>query len=309
VSQPWALASPRARGLASGSAAYLIWGLFPLYWPLLEPAGAGEILANRILWSLAFMALVCTARREWSWLPALLRDRRRLGLVTLAAVMIAVNWGLFIWGVNHGEVVETSLGYFMNPLVTMAVGVVVLRERLSPAQWTGAGVATAGVVVIGVGYHSAPWLGLGLAGAFATYGWVKKVIGMPAVQSMTAEGLVLAPFALVALAVLEAGGHAQFGHDPSVTALEVGGGVVTAVPLLLFAFAALRLDLSVLGLLQFLTPVVAFLIGVGVDHEVVDATAWVGFGILWVGLVIVTVATRRAVEPAVPPGEPVAQAR
>lgn len=280
--------SSERRGTLLGVAAYLLWGLFPLYWPLLEPGGATEILGHRVVWSLAVVAvLLIIVRGRGAALP---RDRRRLALLTVAAIVIGVNWGLYIWGVNHGHVVETSLGYFVNPLVTVALGVFVLGERLRPVQWGAVAIAAAGVVWLTVAAGRPPWIALVLAFSFATYGLVKKVVGVGAVEGLFVETAILAPFALAYLVAIEVSGDSTFTtHGLDHTALLISAGPVTAVPLLAFAGAASRIPLSRLGLMQYLTPTLQFLIGVVVRHEPFGTARIVGFGLVWIALVAFTV--------------------
>lgn len=279
-------------GLAAGFVAYLIWGLFPLYWPLLEPAGAVEILAHRILWSVVCLALVVVAARRRARLATLVRDRRRLRILAGAAVLISVNWGLYIWAVNHGNVVEASLGYFINPLVSVALGVLVLGERLRPLQWVAVGIAVAAVVVLTLGLGRPPWIALGLAASFGTYGLAKKKANAGALESLTVETAIVAPFALAYVAWLAAGGVSTFGTEGVGHAgLLAFAGLLTAVPLVLFGAAATRMSLVGLGLLQYLTPVLQFAIGVWWFGEEMPTARWAGFALVWVALVVFTVET------------------
>ncbi|MGH2602281.1 MAG: EamA family transporter RarD [Dehalococcoidia bacterium] len=279
------------RGFLYGLGAYLLWGLFPLYWPLLEPAGATEILAHRIVWSLGFVALLLTTRRQSSgWLRHVATQPRTLVTLALAAVIIAVNWLTYIWGVNNGHVVETSLGYFINPLVTVLFGVLIFAERLRRPQWTAVGIAAVAVVILTVDYGRLPWIALTLAISFASYGVLKKTSGVGAVEGLTVETAVLVLPALGFLLVSEAGGSGTFGHAGTLNALLLAGtGVVTAVPLLLFAGAAQRIPLSMIGILQYLAPTLQFLFGVLVFHEPVPPVRLAGFALVWVALVIFTV--------------------
>jgi chloramphenicol-sensitive protein RarD len=281
------------RGTLLGVAAYLAWGLFPLYWPLLEPAGAIEILCNRVVWSLAFVAaLLVVLPRVSGRLP---RDRRQLSLLALAAVVIAVNWGLYIWGVNHRHVVETSLGYFVNPLVTVALGVLVLGERLRRVQWAAVGVAAGGVVLLTIDGGRPPWIALTLAFSFGTYGLVKKVVGVGAVQGLVVETAILAPVAVGYLLVTGATGDGTFAsHGMGHTLLLVGSGPVTALPLLAFAGAAAVVPLSRLGLMQYLTPSLQFLIGVTLRHEPLGAGRIAGFALVWAALAMFSLDTATA---------------
>ena len=275
------------RGVLLGTAAYLCWGLFPLYWPLLKPASALEILSHRVVWSLAFVVVLLAARREWSWLAAIIRDRRRLTILAVASTVIAVNWGVYIWGVNNGHVVETALGYFINPLVTVLIGVVLLGERLRRLQWAAVGLGALAVVLLAVDYGRPPWIALVLAFSFATYGLMKNKVAMPALQSLTVETSMLFFPAMAVLVVLEARGTAAFGHAPAhVTALLACAGVVTAIPLLLFGAAAGQVPLSTMGLLQYLTPMMQFILGLVVFHEAMPASRWAGFALVWAALLV-----------------------
>ncbi|MFI8827033.1 EamA family transporter RarD [Streptomyces sp. NPDC053431] len=276
-------------GLIYGIAAYGIWGLFPLYWPLLQPAGAVEILAHRMVWSLVVVALALLALRRWAWVRELVRTPRRLALIALAAGLITVNWGVYIWAVNAGHVVESSLGYFINPLVSIALGVLVLKERLRPAQWAAVGIALAAVVVLAVGYGRLPWISLVLACSFGTYGLVKKKVNIGGLESLAAETAVQFLPAMGYLVWLGTQGESTFtsgggGH----AALLATTGVITAVPLVCFGAAAIRVPLSTLGLLQYLAPVFQFLLGVLYFHESMPPERWAGFSLVWLALSVLT---------------------
>jgi chloramphenicol-sensitive protein RarD len=280
------------RGFLYGVAAYLLWGLFPLYFPLLEPAGATEILAHRVAWSLATMLVIVVLTRRLPQFRALLRRHRARNLLTVAAVVIAVNWGTYIWGVNNHRVVETSLGYFINPLVTVLMGVVILRERLRAWQWVALAIAFVAVLGLTVEYGHPPWVALTLAFSFGTYGLAKKQAGVEAVESLTFETLVLVPLALGYLIWL--GGSGNFvGHGVGHSLLLASTGIVTAVPLLCFGAAAIRVPMTTLGLLQYLAPIVQFLLGVTVLDEHMSTMRWAGFGLVWVALVIFTIEATR----------------
>jgi chloramphenicol-sensitive protein RarD len=279
------------RGVAYGLACYLLWGLFPLYWPLLEPAGAVEILAHRIVWSLVFVLGVLALTRSWGWVRPLLCDRQSLARLTLAAVLVAGNWCLYIWGVNNEHVVETSLGYFINPVVTVLIGVVVLGERLRRLQWVAVGLGALAVVVLTADYGRPPWIALGLAFSFAAYGLLKKQVGarVGAVQSLTVETAVLILPALGWLLLLEARGEGQLGHSGAGHGLLLASaGVATAVPLLFFAAAARRVPLSLLGMLQYVAPVLQLLTGVLIYDEPMPASRLAGFALVWAALVLLT---------------------
>jgi chloramphenicol-sensitive protein RarD len=279
-----------SRGFVLGAAAYTMWGLFPLYWPLLEPAGAVEILAHRVAWSMVTMVALVLLVRRGPQLRALLANPRTRGILTLAAVVIAVNWGTYIWGVNNGHVVETSLGYFINPLVTVLMGVVILDERLRRLQWAALGIAALAVVGLTLEYGRPPWVALVLAFSFGSYGLAKKKANAGAVESLTFETMVLAPVAVGYIAFLVATGASEFGpNGPGHVALLVGTGVITAIPLICFGAAATRVSMTTLGLLQYLAPTIQFALGVLVYDEPMPALRWVGFGLVWLALVIFTV--------------------
>ncbi|MCT2582675.1 EamA family transporter RarD [Actinophytocola gossypii] len=300
------------RGVLLGAAAYGLWGVFPLYWALLDEAGTLETLAHRMLWSLVAVGVVLwfLGRRRgtgFATIRALVSDRRRLGLLALATVLIGCNWGGFIWGVTNGRVVETALGYFTGPLVSVLIGVLLLGERLRVAQWIAVGLGVVAVAVLAVGYGQVPWVALVLAFSFSLYGLVKKLADAPAVESVAVEaGLSFVP-AVTFVCVLEVSGDGTFfslgvGH----TLLLIGGGLVTTVPLLAFAGAAVRIPLSMIGLLQYLAPVLQFAFGVLVFHEQMPPERWLGFAIVWLGLIILTIdgtrrsRTPRALEPSPP---------
>ncbi|MER6078735.1 EamA family transporter RarD [Streptomyces sp. NPDC001833] len=307
----------RRTGLVNGFAAYGMWGLVPLFWPLLKPAGSVEILAHRMVWSLVFVAGALAFVRRWAWAGELLRQPRRLALVTVAAAVITVNWGVYIWAVNAGHVVEASLGYFINPLVTIAMGVLLLKERLRPAQWAAVGVGFAAVVVLAVGYGQPPWISLVLAFSFATYGLVKKKVNLGGVESLAAETAIQFLPALGYLLWLAGHGESSFVNDGAGhAALLASTGIVTAVPLVCFGAAAIRVPLSTLGLLQYLAPVFQFLLGILYFHEAMPATRWAGFALVWLALALLTwdalrtarrTARALAVAPLPRPAAPVAE--
>ncbi|MFJ9632046.1 EamA family transporter RarD [Streptomyces sp. NPDC101175] len=276
-------------GLLNGFAAYGMWGLVPLFWPLLKPAGAAEILAHRMVWSLAFVVAALLVVRRWAWIGELLRQPGKLGLITIAAGFITVNWGVYIWAVNSGHVVEASLGYFINPLVTIAMGVLLLKERLRPAQWAAVGVGLAAVIVLTVGYGQPPWISLCLAFSFATYGLVKKKVNLGGIESLAAETAIQFLPALGYLLWLSAHGEATFAQEGAGhAALLASTGIVTALPLVCFGAAAIRVPLSTLGLLQYLAPVFQFLLGILYFHESMPPARWAGFTLVWLALVLLT---------------------
>lgn len=284
------------RGASYGAAAYLLWGIFPLYFRALEASTAVEIVLHRILWSLAVCAVVVTALRQWHELRTTLAAPRRVALLAAAATLLAVNWGVYIYAVNTGHVVEASLGYFINPLVTVLLGVVVLRERLRPAQWAAVGLGTVAVAVLTVDYGRPPVIALTLAATFGLYGLLKNRVGasVGALASLTTETLVLAPVAAIGVWLLETGGDGRFTANPPWQGLLLASaGVVTVVPLLFFAAAARRVPLSTMGLLQYITPVLQLLAGVLLLGERMPASRWAGFGIVWAALVVLSVDSLR----------------
>ncbi len=284
----------RRLGVVFGLSAYSLWGLFPLYFPLLEPAGDLEIVAHRVLWSLLFVGVLLTVLRRWGQVRALGTDRRRLLVLLGAAVLIAANWLIFVYGVNSGQVVETSLGYFINPLMSVVLGVVLFSERLRRLQWVAVGIATLAVVVLTADYGRPPWIALALALSFALYGVMKKLVRTEAVPGLFVETALVALPATVVLGMAHSAGDGTFGNAGTGHALLlVISGVATAIPLLLFAAAARRIPLSTVGLLQYLTPSTHLAIGVFVYHEPMPPTRLAGFAIVWIALAVFTADTLR----------------
>jgi len=276
------------RGTLLGVAAYVMWGLFPLYWPLLEPGSALEILAHRVWWSLVFVALLLVvSRRALRDLP---RDKRGLTLLGIASVLIGVNWGVFIWAVNHDHVIDSSLGYFINPLVSVGLGVIVLRETLRRTQWGAVALAAVGVTTLAVATGRPPWIALTLALSFGFYGLVKAVVGVGPLEGLTVETAALAPLALGYLGWLTATGDSTFAsHGADHALLLMSGGAVTAIPLLFFAAAVASAPLSQLGVLFYLNPTMQFLVGTLIRHEPLSTGRLVGFVLVWIALAVFTV--------------------
>ncbi|WP_104083737.1 EamA family transporter RarD [Cryobacterium sp. Y11] len=284
--------STHRTGLIYGGLAYGFWGVLPLYFLLLSPSGAFEIVAWRVLFSLVFCALIITFTRTWSVLGRALRQPRLVWTMGLAGVFIFINWQTYVIAATTGHVVEAALGYFINPIVTVLLGVFVLHERLRRRQWVAVGVSFLAVIVLAVGYGSIPWISLILAFSFGFYGLIKKRVGssVDAVTGLTLETAWLAPVAVIQLVVVSGISGLTFGTvSPWHTVGLLAAGVITAVPLLLFAAAAWRLPLSLLGLIQFVTPVIQFLLGVFILNEMMPVERWVGFALVWVALIILTV--------------------
>jgi chloramphenicol-sensitive protein RarD len=277
------------RGYLFAAAAYGLWGLMPLYWKLLRPSGAVEILAHRLVWSFVLVAAVLAVTRRLGTVRTLLHRRRAMWLLALAGIIITVNWGTYIYGVNSGRVVESALGYFMNPLVTVLLGVIVLRERLRVAQWTAVGVGGTALVVLSLDYGRLPWIALILGFSFAAYGLVKKTLGFPAAEGLFAETAAMLLPAVAYLVFLQSTGDSTFATTSwSHALLLAGAGLVTAIPLLFFAGAANRLPMTALGMTQYIAPSLQFLIGVIVFHEAMPVARWLGFSLVWAALVIFT---------------------
>lgn len=278
-------------GILYGIAAYGLWGLLPLYFLLLKPAGPVEIVANRVLWSLLFCAILLTVTRAWHPLLQVFRNPRVLGVLAVAAVLIAANWLTYTYGVTSGRAIESSLGYFINPLVSVLLGVFVLKEKLRPLQWVAASVGFVAVVELTIAYGQLPWIALVLAFSFGLYGFVKKRVGpsVSAISSLSVETVVLAPFAAVVMLVLTFTGTATLGTEGGGHFWWMAAsGVITAVPLLFFGASARRLPMTTIGLLQYVAPVLQFLIAVLFLGEHMGPERWIGFGIVWLALLLLT---------------------
>jgi chloramphenicol-sensitive protein RarD len=280
-------------GLGFAVAAYTLWGFLPVYFLFLAPTGAWEVVALRILLALVFCALLLTITRSWRAFWRLAARPRVLGVMAIAGALIYINWQTYIFAVLTGHVVEGALGYFINPIVTVVLGVVFLRERLRLAQWIAVGVSAAAIIVIAIGYGTFPWIALILAFSFGLYGFIKKRVGdqVDAVSGLTLETAILTPVAIVVLVVVATAGGGIVTGTQGATHLVVTqfAGAITAIPLLLFAAAARRLPLVYIGLTQYLAPVMQFLIGVVVLHEAMPAERWIGFALVWVALIVLTV--------------------
>lgn len=277
------------KGFTYGFAAYLIWGLFPLYWKLLDQSGALELLAHRVLWSLVTIAILVAVRRKFAAVKALLAEPRRRWPLVAAAFLISANWGTYIWAVNNGHVVETSLGYFITPLFTVLLGVFVLKERLRPVQWTALGIAFVAVAGLTVENGRPPWVAIILTFSFGLYGLAKKQAGAGAIEGMAIESGTVVPFAIVGIIVLGLHGDASVTHHGTAyLVLVLLTGPITALPLLLFGAAATRVSMTTLGLLNYIAPIMQFICGLVIFHEQMTPMRWAGFGLVWVALALFT---------------------
>jgi chloramphenicol-sensitive protein RarD len=274
-------------GLLYALSAYLIWGLFPIYWKLLKTVPATQLIGHRILWSFILLTLVLIATRRWADFRQVSRSARTLRTYFLAALLVGTNWYIYVWAVNAGFILETSLGYFINPLLSVLLGVFFFRERLRQFQWVALGLAALGVVYLTVEYGRPPWIALGLAVSFAFYGLVKKNAPLSGLYGVALEtGLLFIP-ALLFLGYQEWLGVGAFGHSSALlNLLMVGAGLVTTVPLILFGSAAQRIPLSTIGVLQYITPSIQFLIGLFIFKENFNTIQAIGFGIVWAGLIL-----------------------
>ena len=275
------------KGMLFAAASYVIWGLFPLYFKALQSIPAIEILLNRMVWSLLFMLLVLAWRQQWSWLGTVRRQPRVLAGFGASALLLASNWFIYIWAVNNGRVVDSSLGYFINPLVNVLLGFLVLRERLRPGQWAAVALAAAGVAWLTWQAGQLPWIALVLAGTFASYGLLRKTASLGALEGLSLETLLLFPLALGYLGWLTLDGHNAFLAAPGATQwLLVAAGPITAIPLLLFAYGARRIPFSTLGLLQYIGPTLQLLLGVWLYHEPFSGARLAGFVLIWAALAV-----------------------
>ena len=277
------------KGVFLAIGAYGLWGLFPIYWKQLQQVPATEIIGHRIVWSLVFALGVVTFRKQLTALSLTIRNPRMVAVYGIAAALLAVNWTTYVWGINAGYVVEASLGYFINPLVSVLLGVIFFRERLRPAQWAAIGLAAVGVGYLTLRYGSLPWIALVLAFSFGTYGLIKKSAPLEALEGLSLELCLLFLPAMLYLVHLESGGVGTFGHAGLSSTLLALGGIVTATPLLMFAGAARRIPLSMVGILQYIAPTLQFSIGVWVYGEEFSRTRFTGFCFIWAALLIYTV--------------------
>ena len=277
-----------------GFAAYGIWALFPFYFRAVDYIPAIEVIANRIIWSLVLLMLIITITRKWQELRVAARDRKAVGLLALGSVFLAANWSTYVIAISTNHALQASLGYFINPLVIVGLGVFVLKERMRPVQWLAVGIAALAVLLLTISYGSLPWIALILAFSFAFYGFIKRYVGWGAIESIAVETAVLTPAALAVMIVLLINGRAVFFADgPSTSLLLMLAGPITTIPLLFFTGAATRVPFSTLGLLQYITPIGLFIVGVAFFGEEMSQMRWIGFALIWVALIVFTIDARR----------------
>ena len=258
-----------------------MWGLFPLYWPLLEPANPLEIVSHRAVWTLVFCLIVLALSKQILTTLAVMKNPKTMAALLLSTILVSINWITYIWAVNHGHVVEAALGYYINPLIIIAFGVILLREKMRPLQWVAVGIAAIGVLVLTIDYDRLPWVAISLALSWGSYGLVKKKLNLGALEGLAIETLIsFIPYAGYII-YLGQQGTGQFGHKPLLTILLISAGAVTAIPLLLFNGSTTRLPYSTIGLLQYITPTIQFSIGVWLRHEDMPTARWIGFIVIW----------------------------
>ena len=272
-------------GLYYGLGAYVTWGLIPIYWPYLEPASSLEILSHRVVWSLITLFIIISFLKQWPIVFDAVKIKKAAWLLLLGSIFISINWGVFIWAVGNDRVVDTALGYFMNPLVSVALGLIIFREKLRPLQWIAVAIAFVAVLYLTFAVGSFPWISLSLAFSFGFYGLVKKIANIPSLPSLTIETTFAAPFFIGFLIWLYSRGELSFIQDGVSHALWLSSsGLATVIPLLFFGAAVIRLPLSVTGLLQYLAPILQFLVGLFFFNEVVTTAKWIGFFGIWIAL-------------------------
>ena len=276
------------KGLLFGVSAYLIWGALPLYWKLVEEAGAYEILAHRGIWSLLLCVLLLALRKQIKSAFVMVRASRALSLLFLASGLLTINWGVYIWSVTVNRVVEAALGYYITPLINVTFGVLLLREKLRPLQWTAVGLASVGVAILTVGYGALPWIALVLSISWGSYSLIKKSLNLGALETLSVETLFAFFPNLIYLFIIESNGSAEFGDDWMMSILLFGAGAATVVPLLLFNGSTTRLPLSTVGLLQYITPTIMFFIGIFINNEDISTTKIAGFFFIWIALAVLS---------------------
>ena len=290
------------KGIWNGLSAYILWGFFPIYWKLLHDVPAVQVIGHRIAWSFVLLILVILVSRQWKDFRLAALQPKTIVLYSIAAVLLSINWLIYVWGVNAGFIVETSLGYFINPLISVLLGVVFLRERLRAMQWIPIVFAAAGVIYLTVTYGRLPWIALSLAVSFGIYGLVKKLAPLGSLYGLTLETALVFPIALVYLVFVGfSGTGAFFQQGALIDLLLIGTGAVTSIPLLMFASAARQIPLTMIGVLQYVAPTLQFLIGVFLYHEPFDQSRLIGFSMVWLALIIFWVENYHASRMPVPP--------
>jgi len=272
------------KGLLFGISAYLIWGLLPLYWKLVEDAGAYEILAHRGIWSLLLCVLLLALRKQINSAYVMVRSSRTLSLLFLASGLLTINWGVYIWSVTVNRVVEAALGYYITPLINVTFGVLLLREKLRPLQWTAVGFAAVGVAILTVGYGALPWIALVLSISWSSYSLLKKSLNLGALETLSVETFFAFFPYFIYLFIIEGNGSAAFGDSLMMSILLFGAGAATVIPLLLFNGSTTRLPLSTVGLLQYITPTIMFFIGIFINNENISTIKIAGFAFIWIAL-------------------------
>ena len=264
--------------------AYVLWGLFPLYWPLLQPASALEIVSHRAVWTMVFCIIVLALTHALKSMLATFKRPKVAAKLFATTTLISINWLVYIWATNNGHVVEASLGYYINPLIIIAFGVILLKEKLRRLQWAAVSIATVGVIILTVDYGRLPWVALALALSWGTYGLVKKQLGLGALEGLAIETMIAFIPYCGYLIFIGAKGDGQFGNGIGLTALLISAGAITAIPLLLFNGSTNRLPYSTIGLLQYITPTLQFSIGVWINNEAMPTARWIGFIFIWLAL-------------------------
>jgi len=276
------------KGLLFGVSAYIIWGLLPLYWKLVEEAGAYEILAHRGIWSLLICVSLLALRKQLKSAYEMVRSSRTFSLLFLASGLLTINWGVYIWSVTVNRVVEAALGYYITPLINVTFGVLLLREKLRPAQWIAVALAVAGVVILTLGYGSLPWIALVLAISWGSYSLIKKSLNLGALETLSLETLFAFLPNLVFILIIQGNGSAEFGSTWTISILLFGAGAATVIPLLLFNGSTTRLPLSTVGLLQYITPTIMFFIGIYINNEDISTIKVLGFAFIWLALAVLS---------------------
>jgi chloramphenicol-sensitive protein RarD len=296
------------KGVLYGIGAYVLWGFFPIYWKVLHQVSALQVIGHRIGWSFIVLIIFILITKQWQDFRAAAFNAKTIGIYAVAGVLLSINWLIYVWGVNAGFIVETSLGYFINPLLSVLLGVLFLRERLRPAQWIPVILAAVGVVYLTVVYGRLPWIALSLAFSFGIYGLVKKLAPLGSLYGLTLETAIVFPIALIYLVFVGVNGTGAFLHTGArIDLFLAGAGIVTTIPLLMFASAAKQIPLTMVGILQYIAPTLQFLIGIFIYKEPFDQSHLIGFGIVWIALIVFWVenfiAHRMPVEPIAELGE------